>query len=42
MTRARDLSRLANNSALSADSNGNVGVGSTQPTGMRKVVNGIL
>jgi hypothetical protein len=38
MTRARDLSRLANNSALSADSNGNVGVGSTQPKSKLNVV----
>jgi len=38
MTRARDLSRLANANALTVDANNNVGVGSTIPTAKLNVV----
>ena len=38
MTRARELSRLANANALTVDANNNVGVGSTTPTAKLNVV----
>ena len=38
MTRARELSRLANANALTVDANNNVGVGSTTPTSKLNVV----
>lgn len=38
MTRARELSRLANANALTVDANNNVGVGSTIPTAKLNVV----
>ena len=38
MTRARELSRLANANALTVDANNNVGVGSTTPTTKLNVV----
>ena len=38
MTRARELSRLANTNALTIDTNNNVGIGSTIPTAKLNVV----
>ena len=38
MTRARDLSRLANTNAISVDANNNIGVGSLTPTAKLDVV----
>jgi len=38
MTRARELSRLANANALTVDANNNVGIGSTTPTSKLNVV----
>jgi len=38
MTRARELSRLANANALTVDANNNVGIGSTTPTAKLNVV----
>ena len=38
MTRARDLARIANSNALTVDSSGNVGIGSTEPTSKLSVV----
>ena len=38
MTRARELSRLANANAITVDSSNNVGIGSTTPTAKLNVV----
>ena len=38
MTRARELSRLANANALTVDTSNNIGVGSTTPTAKLNVV----
>ena len=42
MTRARELSKLGNANVISADSDNNVGIGSTTPTGKLDVVGGDL
>jgi len=42
MTRARELSKLGNTNIITADSDNNVGIGSTTPTGKLDVVGGDL